>query len=438
MLAAYDRYLAATPGSRARFEEAQRRLAGGVNRGGMIFQEYPLFIERAAGCYLYDVDGREVLDFGNSNFSLPLGHSHPAVLAAIRAQMENGLMYGLMNDREVELAQLIEERAPSIERLRFTSSGTEATMFALRLARAYTGRTRFARMDGSYHGTHDQMCVGAGPLTGLPQPGTEALPVSRGVPRWLAGEVEFLPFNDLEGCARVLGAHRGELAALMVEPVMGAAGMIPPEPGFLEGLRALCDRAVLIFDEMISFGLGPGGAQEYYGVRPDLTTTGKFISGGMPMGCFGGKAEIMALCAPHEGKAAVQHTGTFNAHPLVMAAGIAQMRLLTPEVFARLGALGAYARDGVRALAVRRGAPLQVTGVQHLFGFHFIDRPIRSYADIRASDDHLARQVGFSLLSQGVHVPGRGRACVSTAMTETEIDRFLEALEIALEEAGAI
>lgn len=440
MRAAYDRYVAATPRSRARFEAAQEHLPGGINRGGMYFNEYPLFIERADGCYMYDVDGRAILDFGNLSFSLPFGHRDPGVIDAIKAQLDNGLMFMLMNDTEVELARLLRERTPSLERIRFTCSGTEATMFAMRLARAFTGRTRFARMRGSYHGSHDMMCAGTLVLTGAMQPGTEDNPVSAGVPRWLAHDVEILAFNDLEASSRTVRAHSGELAAIIVEPVMGSAGMIPPDPEFLRGLRALCDEdgIVLIFDEMISFGIAAGGAQEFYGVRPDLTCAGKFIGGGMPIGCFGGRADIMALCELRQGQAIVQHTSTFGGHPVVMAAGIAQTKQLTPEVYARLGALGDYAREGIRAVAERKKVAVQVTGVQHLFGLHFTPRPVRTQADAAQADAAIANRLGFSLLSQGVHLAGRWRGAVSTAMTFQDIDRFLAALEVAFEEAGAV
>lgn len=440
MQTAHQRYLDATPKSRALAEQARGLLPNGVSRSGIAFSHYPLFIDRAEGKYLYDVDGRAILDLSNANSALLLGHAHPHVVGALQAQLARGLSFGWMHESELRLAGLLQERLPSMERMRFTSSGSEATTFAVRLARAYSGRMRIARMEGSYHGTQDSMATGPGPFLARSQPGTEDAPVSMGVPRWVAKDFAFLPFNDLETCTRMIEAQAGELGAVIVEPVLGSGGALPPEPGFLEGLRALCDRfgLVLIFDEMISMGMSPGGAQAYYGVRPDLTATGKVVGGGMPMGCFGGKAEIMALCEPRDGKAVVAHTGTFCAHPLAMTAGAAQLEQLTPAVYAHINELSAYLRKGTLALAARRGVALQVTGVAHITGLHYIDRPVRGYWDARAADAKLAWEVGLSLLSQGFHLAGGARIYPSAPMTTADIDRLLAAMEVAFEEAGAV
>ena len=439
MQRADQRFLDATPRSKALAGRAREHLPNGVSRSGLVFSHYPLFIERAKGQFLYDVDGRAILDFALAFSALPLGHANPKVLEAMRAQLDKGLAYGLMHESEVELAALLHERVPSMERVRFTSSGTEATMFAVRLARAFTGRTRFARMEGSYHGTHDMMCSGMGASAARAQPGTEDNPVSMGIPRWTADEVEFLPFNDLEGCVLAIEAHASELAAVITEPLLGAGGAIPPEPGFLEGLREICDRhgILLIFDEMISMGLSPGGAQQYYGVDADLTATGKSAGSGMPMGVFGGRADIMALCEPEDGQPAVLHTGSFNAHPLAMVAGVAQLEQLTPKEYSYLGELGDYLRQRVRDLAARRGVSLCVTGVQHISAFHYTDGPVRNYRDRLRGDADMAWRVGFSLLGQGYHVPGGSRTNLCTEMTQSDIDGFITALETAFEEAGA-
>ena len=433
------RYFAATPKSRALAERARDCLPDGVSRTGLVYSHYPPFIERAEGQFLYDVDGNAILDMANGFSSLPLGHAHPAVVEAVQAQLAKGMGHGLMSAGEVELASMLRERIPSLERVRFTASGTEATMFAVRLARAFTGRTTFARMEGSYHGLHDMMSSGMGANIGQPWPGMEGDPVGNGVPPRVRDEVAFMPFNDLEGCADVITEHADDLAAVIVEPFMGAGGGIPSEPGFLAGLRELCDRhgVLLIFDEMISIGMSRGGAQGFYDVAPDLTACGKLVGGGMPMGVFGGRADIMALCAGEGGTPPVLHTGTWNAHPVAMAAGLAQLGQLTPAAYDHLDEIGEYMRGRVRELAASRGVALHVTGVRHFSAFHYTAEPVRDHRDARKGDAALAWRVGFSLLSQGFHVPGGIRTNLSTAIEKADIDRFVTALDTAFDEGGA-
>ena len=236
-----------------------------------------------------------------------------------------------------------------------------------------------------------------------------------------------------------MAEHADDLAAVIVEPFMGAGGGIPSEPGFLAGLRDLCDRhgALLIFDEMISIGMSPSGAQGYYDVTPDLTACGKLVGGGMPMGVFGGRADIMSLCAGEGAAPPVLHSGTWNAHPLAMAAGVAQLKQLTPEAYAYLGELGDYMRSSVRDLADARGVALQVNGICHFSAFHYNTEPVRNHRDARRGDAALAWRVGFSLLSQGFHVPGGIRTNLSTAIEKADIDRFITALDTAFDEGGA-
>ena len=435
MQRATERYLERTPNSRRLSETARGALAGGVSRAGMPFLLYPVFIDHARGQFLYDVDGREVLDLSNGHSALPLGHAVPEVLAAVHAQVENGLGYAVMEPTEVTLARMIQERVPSMQRLRFTATGSEATQFAIRAARAFTGRTLFARMEGSFHGMHDMMCCGPAFNVGQVQEDSD---VSMGLPRSIREHVLFLPFNDLDACREAIAARAKELAAVIIEPMQGGGGAIPSEPGFLAGLRELCNRygIVLIFDEMISMGVAPGGAQQHYDVTPDLTTSGKILGGGMPMGVFGGRTDIMAVFDSKDGPPAVFHTGTWNGHPLSMTAGVAQLKLLTPDKYVRLGELGEHLRSGAREVAARHRVAMQVTGMQQFSCFHYTTRPIRSYRDSRTSDFDLAKRVAFSLLSQGFYMTA-GRSNLSTAITHADIDRFLEALDTAFEEAGA-
>lgn len=434
---AEQRYLSTTPGSLALYERARKVLPDGLGRSSIPFFHYPIFVDRAEGKFLYDVDGRPILDLWNAASSLPLGHAPPSVIEAVQAQVARGLGFGAMNPLEVELAEILAEQIPTMQRVRFTASGTEATMFAVRLARAFTGRRLFARMEGSYHGLHDMMCSGQGMSLGGTWLGLNDDPVSNGVLPEVREGVVFLPFNDLAACEEIIEAQASELAALIVEPFLGTGGGIPAEREFLAGLRRLCDRhgIVLIFDEMISIGMARGGAQAFYGVAADLTATGKLIGGGMPLGVFGGRADIMKLLDAVGGVPPMMHTGTWNGHPLVMAAGVAQMKALTPEVYAYLGHIGDYMRERARALAERKNVAVQVLGVQHFSAFHYTDQPIRTHADTKTADGALSRRVAFSLLSQGFYLFG-GRSNLSAAVDEADIDRFIAALEIAFDEAG--
>lgn len=434
-----QRYVDATPRSRELFEEARRLMPAGVSRSSLAVGPHPVFIERAQGKHLIDVDGNELVDCWNAASSLPLGHRHPAVVAAIEEQVARGPGFGAMSAAEVTFARLVSERIPSIERMRLTLTGTEATMFAIRLARAYTGRMKLARMEGSYHGSHDMLCSGQGAALGGIWPGTENGPVANGVALEVRDHVAFMPFNDLPACKRVVEANAAELAAVIVEPFMGTGGGIAAEPGFLQGLRKLCDDhgVLLIFDEMISIGLDRGGAQAFYGVTPDLTAAGKLLGGGMPMGVFGGRADIMALLEPKDGVPPVLHTGTWNGHATCVAAGVAQLQALDDDAYGYLHRIGGRLRDGVRGLAEELKIPLQVTGVGHFSAFHFNERPIRTHTDTRTNDVARMTRVALAMLTRGFFMFG-GRTNLSTAVTDTDVDRFVMELEQAIAEASAI
>lgn len=432
-----QRYIDATPRSRALFEEARGFMAAGVSRASLAMGPHPIFIERAQGKHLVDVDGNVLIDFWNGASSLPLGHRHPAVVTAIEEQVTRGPGFGTMSAGEVNFARLVSERIPSMERIRLTLTGTEATMFAVRLARAYTGRMKFARMEGSYHGSHDMLCSGRGAALGGIWPGTENSPVATGVPLEVRNHVVFMPFNDLKECTRIVEASAGELATIIVEPFMGTGGGIAAEPGFLEGLRTLCDAhgILLLFDEMISIGLDRGGAQAFYGVTPDLTAAGKLLGGGMPMGVFGGRADIMALLEPAGGVPRVLHAGTWNGHATCVAAGTAQLQALDEEAYRHLHRNGKRLRDGVRNLADRTGIPLQVTGVGHFSAFHFNERPIRTHSDTWGNDAARMLRVALAMLTRGFFMFG-GRTNLSTAITEDDIDRFVSEFGQAVAETS--
>jgi len=436
-----DAFPRATARSRAAFERAERWIAGGTNLGGASPDHPPLFIERGEGCFVFDVDGNRYIDFINSSFALPFGHAFAPVREAVARQLEKGTFFTAPTECEARLAELLCQRVPGIERLKFCSSGSEAAMFAVRAARALTGRPRIAKMAGGFHGTSDSLSTSLGimsagvPFAGGSDPEKEA---ALGIPAALARDVVLLSFNDERRCEAAIERQRRELAAVLVEPVMGAAGMIPARREFLQFLREITRRhgILLVFDEMISLGIAPGGAQEYYGVIPDLTCCGKIIGGGLPIGCLGGRAELMEIFDLRRHRPAVNHGGTFAAHPLAMVAGAAQLEALTPEVYRRLHELGDRLRAALADLFETARAPLQVTGVGQLFCYHLNRRPVASYEAAAREDLAAALRVGGILTREGIHQASTSRGSVSTGMGAGELLTYVEAMATAIGELG--
>jgi glutamate-1-semialdehyde 2,1-aminomutase len=425
-------YQAKTARSRALYEEALAVMPGGNSRSTTFFDPYPFYVERGQGAHLWDVDGTDRLDFNGNYTSLILGHAHPEVLKATQEALALGASFPGPTEHEVRLAELLTRRLPSVEQVRFTNSGTEATMNAVRAARAFTGRAKIAKFEGAYHGTHDWVMVS---VTGDPKQGggrRRPKPVAwaSGVPPAVLKHTVVLPWNDLEACTEIVEKEAGSLAALIVDPLMCNAGLIPPADGFLAGLRALTERhgIVLIFDEVISFRVAPGGAQERFGIRPDLTTLGKIIGGGLPVGAFGGRRDIMGAYDPRGGEARITHGGTFNANPLTMAAGVAALTALTPEAYDRLDALGDRLRGGVSRLleATRRRG--QVTGVGSLFWLHWTSSPLSDWRSTRPRDPQAPLRVFLAMLNEGIVLTARGLGACSLAMADEDVDRFVNAL----------
>ena len=433
-LAVRERYAAATPRSRALYERALRSLPGGNSRTTIFFQPHPLYLERGEGCRVVDVDGNERIDFINNYTSLVLGHSHPRVVEAIRRQAELFVSAAAPSELELDLAEAIEERLPSVERLRFTNSGTEATMMAIRAARAFTGRAKIAKFEGGYHGTHDYAAVDVS-AAGATGAGREA--GRSGLPAAVAETVLVAPYNDPDAAERVLAPHRDDLAAVIVEPVMGAGGTIEATQDFLLFLRELTQgfRSLLVFDEVISFRLGSNGAQGRAGIAPDLTTLGKIIGGGLPVGAFGGRADVMALFDPRE-ESYLGHGGTFNANPLTMAAGLATLEEMQPERYAHLDALGTELKRKLDRLFAELGLPAQVNQVGSLFAIHLTDRPVLDYAGAQAGDRSLLHELFVAMLNHGVLFTGRGMGCLSTPMSSAEVDAFVDAARLGLRDLG--
>lgn len=426
-----QRFRASSPRSADLFERALRSLPGGNTRTTVYATPYPFYVDHSAGYSVVDVDGNARVDFINNYSSLILGHAHPQVVAAVQRQVPLGMSVAAPTVLEVELAEELKRRLPSIERLRFTNSGTEATLLALRAARAFTGRGKIAKFDVGYHGSHD---YAAAPDT----TGQTTATTPDGIPLEVARTVVTLPYNDRAGVERIITAHQHELAALIVEPVIGAGGILIPQEGFLHFLREITQRfgIVLIFDEIIAFRLSYHGAQGYFGVTPDLTTLGKIIGGGLPVGAFGGKAEIMELFDPRRSNA-IGHGGTFNASPVVMAGGLATLRELTPEAYNRLNNMGAALKTKLDALFASFKLPAQVNQIGSLFNIHFSDKPVNDYTSAAASDKQLMRALYLAMLNHGVILTPRGMGCLSTPMMDAQIDQFVEAIHLGLHDLGA-
>jgi glutamate-1-semialdehyde 2,1-aminomutase len=387
--------------SESLFESAQRLMPGGVNSPVRAFRGVggtPFFVARAAGARIEDVDGRSYIDFLGSWGPLVLGHAHPSVVEALGEAMRRGTSYGAPTAAEVELAALIARAMPSMEMMRLVSSGTEAAMSAIRLARGATGRDLVVKFDGCYHGHADSLLVKAGSGGA-----TFGVPDSRGVPAALAALTVALPFNDLDAVAQLMTARGSEVAVVVVEPVAGNMGVVPPAPGYLHGLRDLCTRhgALLLFDEVITgFRVAPGGAQALYGVRPDLTCLGKIIGGGLPVGAYGGRRELMEQVAPLGG---VYQAGTLSGNPLAVAAGLATLRALeSPESYRRLERLGAQLEAGLTAAAAAAGVPLTVNRVGSMLTSFFSGAPVVDLASAKRSDTARYAKFFHAMLARGV------------------------------------
>ncbi len=421
--------------SRALQQRAESFLPGGVDSPVRAFRAVggdPPFVERAEGAFLYDVDGNRYLDFFGSWGPMILGHAFPPVVEAIRQAAARSTSFGASHAGEADLAELVQRCFPSVERLRFVSSGTEACMSAIRLARGFTGRNFVVKFEGCYHGHADALLVKAG--SGV---ATFGIPGSAGVPNETAMHTLALPYNDLAAVEQAFAAHPGQIACIIVEPVVGNAGTILPAPGYLQGLRALATEhgALLILDEvMTGFRLSLGGAQQLYGVRPDLTTLGKIIGGGLPCGAFGGRADVMEFLAP---LGPVYQAGTLSGNPLAMVAGIAQLTHLLDHadvIYPKLEATTRAVAEGVAALAHAAGIPLTTNRVGSMFTWFFTAQPVTDFTGAATSDTPAFARFHRAMLDAGVWLPPSQyeAAFVSTAHGPEEVELALAAARRAL------
>jgi glutamate-1-semialdehyde 2,1-aminomutase len=414
-----EAYRRRTPKSRQVVEEwASKYAPSGDYREGSWLEPYPIVMVRGDGCYLYDADGHSYIDFSNNWTAMVLGNNHPKVVEAIRQQIQTGLAMSAPTESVYQWGQMICERVTSVDKVRFCCSGSEAAMFAIRGARAYTGKDKILKMEGNYHGTYDPV-----------EPGVGWQKLPPGLPKSVEKDVLVTRFNDKEAAQRVIEGNRDELAAVIVEGIMGAGGLIAPEEDYLKFLREVTtvNNVLLIIDEVISFRLSTGGAQHIYDVQPDFTVFGKTIGGGLPVGGFGGQEDIMAVFSPKR-KEPAHHTGTFVATPVVASAGIASLSEMTKEALDKINALGdLLATELVRVLADLK-IKAQVTGYGSLRQIHFTSEPVTHAAvSLMTQDKDILRLFHLGMLNRDIHMPKRGMYSLSIPMTDAEINKVVAA-----------
>lgn len=422
--------------SKRLFAHAKKFIPGGVNSPVRAFRAVggdPIFIKRANGAYLFDEDDNSYIELINSWGPMILGHNHPMIREAVIQAMENGTSFGAPTAREVEIAELIVSMVPSVEKVRMVNSGTEATMSAIRVARGYTGRDKFIKMEGHYHGHGDSFLIAAG--SGAI---TMGHPDSPGVTEGTAKDTLLAPYNDLQAIENLVAANEGEIAALILEPVPGNMGLCLPNPGYLQGLRDICTREgiVLIFDEvMTGFRLARGGAQELFGVIPDMATLGKIIGGGMPVGAYGGKKEIMEYVSP---AGPVYQAGTLSGNPIAMAAGLTMLKYLNthPEVYARLEEIGMQLATGISSINEKLGFDFTINQVGSMYSLFFTEEDVVDFETAKLSDTSLFGKYFQAMLHRGVYLaPSQFESLfLSTALTDDLIGKILQAHEDSMKE----
>jgi len=421
-----ETYRRRTSKSKQAVEEwASKYVPDGDYRHAVWFEPYPTVMAEGEGCYLHDVDGHSYIDFSNCWTAMVLGNNHPKVVAAIKEQAQKGLAVAAPTESAYQWAQIICQRVTSVDRVRFCCSGSEAAMFAIRGARAYTGRDRILKMEGNYHGTYDPLEADVG---------WQQLPT--GLPKSVEKDVLVTRFNDKEMTARIIREHKDELAAVIVEGIIGTGGLIPPRDDYLKFLRKVTTESnvLLIIDEVISFRLATGGVQEIYDVKPDLTVFGKTIGGGLPVGGFGGSKDVMAVFSPKQ-KRPAHHSGTFVATPVVAAAGIAALGEMTKGALDRINALGDSLAEGLERVLADLKIKAQVTGYGSLHQIHFTPEPVTHAAvSLLHQNKAILRLFHLAMLNRNIFIPTRGMYNVSTPMTQMEINQAIAASADALSE----
>ena len=431
-----DSYRAANPRSQELFERACKSMPGGA-KGAYFHPPYPLTMERGEGCYLYDVDGHRYVDFANHHTVQVLGHGHPVVMEAVQKQMARGVALGAAVGIEADLCEEMCRRVPSLERVRFCNSGTEATLHLIRLARGFSGRSKIAKFEGGYHGSHDVVEVSSAPPLEKAGPETapNSVPSAGGMSPNSAGEVVVLPYNDEASVERLIGQHCNELACVIFDP---KAGILPQRKEFVQFLREITKKngLLLILDEIVGFRVGTGGLQEHYGISPDLTAYGKIVGGGFPVGAFGGRADIMDLLDGTRGGTGFFQSGSFSAHPVTMAAGWAMLKQLTPDAFAHLRRLGDRLGKGLNDSFARNHVAAQTVNAGSVFSIHFSSEEVVNYRGLARTDKAMSHRVYLALLAEGYFL-GHGLTmnAFSVPTEESHIDGLIEAVGRAVKRA---
>jgi glutamate-1-semialdehyde 2,1-aminomutase len=433
-------YSATNPISAGLHKKASTFMPGGDTRNSIYWDPFPIYITSGDGTTLTDADGNQRTDFVNNMTTLILGHRPPEVTSALAEQISKGLSFPAPSPSVVRWAELMCERVPSLDKVRFVNTGTEATLNAIRAARAFTGKQKLVKCEGAYHGNHDAIQISVVPP--LDEAGKADSPESvaafPGISETAVDDIFIMPFNDIVTAEKIIRKHADELAAVIVEPVNGQCGMVPAKPEFLEGLRRLTDDLgiVLIFDEVIAFRIAYGGAQDYYGVKPDLTCFGKVVGGGMPVGAFGGRDDIMSLWDPSDGGSVVQHAGTFNGNPMTAVAGVATLESLTADKYEYLEHLGNMLRNKLRTLFAELEVPMSVTGVASLFALQFTPTEVIDYRTYATNNKEMLQTMFIGLLNEGFLMSNRCAGNVSTVHTEDDVDAFVLAVKNVLRRIG--
>ena len=406
------------------FKESKKFLPGGVDSPVRAYKPYPFFAERAKGSKIIDVDGNSYIDYCLAYGPMVLGHANPEIMAEVVMQLKNGSAYGVPTEKEIELAKLVVDKVPCADMVRFVNSGTEATMSAIRLARAATGRNKIIKFEGAYHGAHDYVLVKSGS-------GAAGLPDSPGVPEETTQNTILIPFNNEDAIIEVIKNEGDSIAAIILEPIMGNIGFIPPMKGFLEFLRKLAsdNSIILIFDEVITgFRIAEGGAQEYFGIKPDLVTFGKILGGGFPIGALSGKKELMEMLAP---SGSVYQAGTFNGNPISVTAGLATLKQLGSSFYSEMNSKGKRLRGGIKDILDDNALNYQVAGLSSMFQIYLTEKEVWNYDDAKTSDTDKFSIYFRKLLEEGVFIPPSQFECcfLSLMHNDEDIQKTLEIID---------
>ena len=422
-------YVNRTKNSYRKHNLATKVMPGGNTRTTQWMEPYPFFAENAEGMYINDIDGNHYLDFMLNATTLILGHAHPDIVKTLTQQIQDGTVYSVPTDGQSKLADILVERVPSFEKVRFTNSGTEATMMAIMAARSFTKKTKIAKFEGGYHGTHDHVSVSVYPkkedLNTETHPG---VPEYSYQPKSILEDVIVLPYNDIEKSKELIGKYKDDLSCIIMEPIISNFGYLPLDLEFIKFIREITEELgiILIFDEIQSFRVSSGGAQESFGITPDMTTLGKIIGGGLPVGAFGGKDEIMELFDPTSSNYDIAHAGTFNGNPLTMEAGVTVMENLTSDNFEKMNNLGDSLRSKLSSVFNEINLDVQVTGYGSLFGINFNENKIKDYRSFLNNNSDMTKILFSYLRNKGILLQIKNAGALNILMTEKEIDYLVD------------